>query len=171
MPIADTETSVTRRAPTSRARSAVPTWPSFETEIERSLRLLRQLRLPVSLFALPLHDRPGAEAAAAHALAGLGTVGRLPDGRLGLLYLGPRARGAEGEAQLVKLLYERITRALEEAGRPEAAPAIAAIHGWTDELWSAGLLLAALAAPAGAARPAGGESAIPFLTYRLPRHA
>lgn len=141
---------------------AAPSWPSFEAEIERSLRLLRPIRLPVTLFALKFPADAAADRAAVDALSGLGAVGRLPDGRLGLFYLGPRTAGESGEAALVKLVYERAARAFAAQGCGAEALQVAAAHAWTDALTSAAFF-AALLTVSPQARKQGRELALASL--------
>ncbi|HLI14103.1 MAG TPA: hypothetical protein VKY65_21120 [Alphaproteobacteria bacterium] len=116
-------------------------WPAFENEIERSLRLLQRMRLQVSLFAVRFPATADATTvdAASAALARLGPVGQLADGRIGLLYLGPRAPGPGGDVALMRHVRRLMEQALSERGAGWLGERleVSASHAWTDEVSSA----------------------------------
>mgnify|MGYP001552551537 FL=1 len=125
---------------------AVAGWAELQAEVECSLLALRCTHLRVSLFAVGLGTQSRAGGAVARALAALGPVGRLPDGSLGLLYLGPRPCGISSEAPLVETVRRRVQAALGGAERHGVQPLIAAVHAWSDELAGVGALLQLLLA-------------------------
>lgn len=127
-------------------------WPAFQAEIERSLVRLRGTHLRLSLFQVRLGTRAHAGMAMA-ALSDLGATGRLPDGSLGLLYLGPRPEGIGGEVALGQRIERRLLDALGPVA-PRAAsirsqmarPQVAVVHAWSDELTGVGGLIRLLLA-------------------------
>lgn len=143
-----------RSSPPARGRvrtAVIPRWPAFASSIERSLRLLHEVHVPVSLFALRLDGGDKAVDAAAGALVRFGAVGRLPDGSLGLLYLGPRPAGRRGEAALENQIFMTAAHGLGEQGWAAVGetPVLTAVHSWTDQVRD----VAALVAASSAARP------------------
>jgi hypothetical protein len=102
-------------------------WYAFESVIDRSLAMLHGVHIPLSLFAVR-SDRiveRQARAAIAAAWCRFGTVGRLPDARIGLLYLGPDERG--GNSMLATHLRRQIERHLP-------AFDLVAVQCWSDEI-------------------------------------
>ena len=114
-------------------------WHAFDADIERSLRMLRGVHIPVSMFAVGLGDvaRRSAADAIGDALGRYGPVGRLADGRIGLLYLGPRSREQNGDAILANQVQKSIERRLHERGWSALVQSLelAAAHGWSDEIF------------------------------------
>ncbi|MEX2644193.1 MAG: hypothetical protein WD270_12110 [Acetobacterales bacterium] len=73
---------------------------SFLAEMDRVLLLLRNSNMRISLFALTLHGLAGERLPrqAEDALTPVAFTGRMHDGRLAILYVGPRpASGRDGE--------------------------------------------------------------------------
>ncbi|MBI1207706.1 MAG: hypothetical protein GC191_10515 [Azospirillum sp.] len=139
--------SITKPPPPPEIRGLLPR-RGFEAMLEHILDLLSGIHTPVSLFAVTPPPRAPAslEATIADALAPLGCIGRLPDRRIGLVYLGPRgAEDSNGEA-LHNLIRARIERRLSDRGwcRQADGVGLAATHGWTDGKAKAGELIAAL---------------------------
>ena len=122
--------------------------PRFEIMLGHCLNLLRGSHTRVTLFAV---EPPGTvpaeiEAVIGDALAPLGTVGRLPDGRIGLVYLGPHGNGEAGTGALHAYVSERIGRRLMDRvwDRHRPTVKIAAVDRWTDNVRSARELIEAL---------------------------
>lgn len=117
---------------------ALMPWHAFDATIERSLRMLRGVHIPISFFAVRLSQASFAEAVGliGDALSQFGPVGRLADGSVGLLYLGPRKPGPEGDSALAQHVRGRIESRLREHGWPMLVNQIefAVAHGWTDEV-------------------------------------
>ncbi|HLI12291.1 MAG TPA: hypothetical protein VKY65_11890 [Alphaproteobacteria bacterium] len=134
-------------------------WYAFDAAIERSLRMLRGVHVPVSLFAIHLGgpSRHEATEAIGEALNRFGPVGRLADGGIGLLYLGPRATDESGDEALTNHLHSRVVRRLRESGWTALTRHMefTAVHGWTDEMASSADLVAELARRRG--KPAAGR--------------
>jgi hypothetical protein len=138
------------------ARPAIPSdsatllpWHAFDAAIERSLMMLRGVHIPVSLFAVRLGaDGLGEDAEViGDALSQFGSVGRLADGSIALLYLGPRKAEPDGDLALAWHIRTRIERRLQERGWPLLAGQLelAAVHGWTDEIAGSADLMRSLA--------------------------
>lgn len=123
----------------------------FETALSRCLRTLEGVHAGVTLFAVGWRGSapppPDAENAAVAALGPLGSVGRLPDGRIGLVYLGPGGGESRQSEALKGYMLDRLAARLSEQGRAESAAALrlAAAHGWTDQGTTAHRLLEAVA--------------------------
>jgi hypothetical protein len=119
--------------------------------------MLRGVHVPVSLFAVSLGDGGRIEAAeiAAEALSQFGPVGKLIDGRVGLLYLGPRSPNANGDSLLTSHVFSRVEKRLQERGWGGLCRSLelAAVHGWTDEIAGAADLLRSLVRSRDARRP------------------
>lgn len=137
------------RATTERG-SAVPgvlgPW-GFAASLDRTLGLLGGVHAGITLFAVSLRAaEPAAEAVMAAALSPLGAVGRLPDGRIGLGYLGPGGgAGGDGPAteRLIASVRARVATRLIEEGRHGDAERleVSATHAWTDRVKSAAALI------------------------------
>lgn len=123
----------------------------FLTMLDRYLSLLNGSHTRVTLFAVDLPGRapPEVEAVVGEALASLGGVGRLPDGRVGLVYCGPHGTTEREASALHAYVAERIVRRLLDRGWGECASAIylATSECWTDALRDARGLIAALPPP------------------------
>lgn len=123
-------------------------WHAFDAAIERSLRMLRGVHIPISFFAVRLGQATYGDVAGliADALSQFGPVGRLVDGSIGVLYLGPRKPQPDGNAALAQHVRSRVESQLREHGWPMLAKQIefAATHGWTDEVNGAKDLVRAL---------------------------
>lgn len=113
-------------------------WHAFDAAIERSLKMLHGVHIPVSLFTVRFGEllRGDPAEAIGDALCQFGSAGRLADGRIALLYLGPRSRAGDGDVTLVRHLHSRIEQRLKERGWAALCRnlELAAAHGWTDEL-------------------------------------
>lgn len=125
-------------------------WPSFEAAVARNLHMLHGIHVPVSLFAIgPRGLTQGSPALViGDALYGLGTSGRLPDGRVGFFYLGPHGSQVDGgdEGGLTAFLRRRIGTRLENRGWSAVARdlKLSVGQGWTDETKRASELVAQL---------------------------
>ncbi len=117
----------------------------MKVEIQQTLRTLGSARLPLSLYSVSIRGVPSdtAHAAVRQDLELVGRVGRLADGSVGFLYIGPRA---VGERQR-RILSDRITRDVRSAmrrwsfGRDTAPVQLRAVHRWSDELSDAEQLI------------------------------
>ena len=140
-------------------QSSLLPWHTFYGAVEHTLRMMRGVHVPVSFFALRLGaaGEGGAGEAVGEALGPLGPVGRLADGTIALLYLGPRRPVPEGAEDLSVLVRTRIEARLRERGWPMLATQMefASVHGWTDEVGNTTDLVRALAWPRARARVAG----------------
>jgi hypothetical protein len=122
----------------------------FETALARCLDLLDGVHAGLALFAVGWRGSspppPAAEQAAVSALAPLGSVGRLADGRIGLIYLGPGGGDRSAAETLRRYVLNRLTDRLTEQGWTGCAEMLdlAAAHGWTDQGTGAARLIAAL---------------------------
>lgn len=123
-------------------------WHAFNAAIDHSLRMLRGLHIPVSLFAVRTAGRPTAEAAdvIGEALSQFGSVGRLADSSIGLLYLGPRSPETGGDDALANHIFRRVERRLHERGWSGVCGGLelSAVHRWTDHVSGAAELMRAL---------------------------
>lgn len=106
-------------------------------QLERTIALLAgQHFLRISLFRL---DFSGVAACrlgsrVREALQPLGMICTLPDGSLGLLYVGPRA-GEQDDMALERTMAEKINRLMARVAPSEARLAsITAAHRWADEI-------------------------------------
>ncbi len=144
-------TRATRReddqAVADEARHLLPR-QAFATAVAHSLRLLRSIHVPVTLFAVRL-PAPGlgvADESVSAALLPFGVVGRLPDGRIGLLYLGPHTLGEAGDRALSRHLLDKIERRLRDHSWDALCPGVklTAVHTWTDAIAHPSHLLEAL---------------------------
>ncbi len=125
-----------RRSPP--AALAMAAEPGFLAEADRTLGLLRTTGVRVSLYALPLPG-PDADRRLAEARLALDPIaisGRLADGRLAVLYAGPRPRG--GDHTVWSALHQRLRGIsgdpFARAVRPAAAAhaQAAALRGVSD---------------------------------------
>ena len=91
---------------------------AFAAALAHSLRLLRSIHVPITLFAvqLPVPGPIEADECVSAALLPFGVVGRLPDGRIGLLYLGPHSPGEAGEQALAAHLLAKVVGHLRAQG-------------------------------------------------------
>lgn len=123
--------------PTDGGEALLP-WYAFESAIDRSLAMLRGVHIPLSLFVIRSHRIIQGETTAAIAAAWcrFGTMGRMPDASIGLLYLGPHER--HGDAALLAHLRREIERLMP-------AFDLAVAQCWSDELDGASDLLHLLA--------------------------
>lgn len=122
--------------PISRATAAAEA-DAFLRQIERSIALLSgQHFLRVSLFRLAFVGGGAAMigARAQQALGALGLVGQLPDGALGLLFVGPRPAGRDDLA-VERMVADRLNQ-VQTLATPSAARllSITAAHRWADEI-------------------------------------
>jgi len=122
---------------------------AFAEALARSLRLLHRIHVPITLFAvgLPAEGLVEAESCVSATLLPFGVVGRLADGRIGLLYLGPHSPGEAGERALATHLLAKIAGRLGEQGWGSLSRKVelSAAHAWTDALEQPAELLHALA--------------------------
>jgi len=120
--------------------------PRFQAMLDHCLTLLCGSHARITLFAveLPVSVVDEVEATIGEALAPLGSVGRLPDGRIGLVYLGPS--GSDGGAELQAYVSERISRRLLDRGwgRHVSSVRMAVVGRWTDRIRDARDLIDAL---------------------------
>lgn len=128
----------------------------FAAALDRSLGLLGGAKVGITLFAVSHRgagaggEGEGADIAidtfVVAALSPLGVVGRLPDGRIGLGYLGPGGEGGEAAERLIASVHGRVASRLIEEGRSAEAERleIAAVHARTDRIRSAARLIAGL---------------------------
>jgi hypothetical protein len=130
----------------------------FEREIERTLTPLWGLRQRASLFSISIGSL-GQERTLAlvrRALAHVGPTGSLRDGGSGLLYVGPRERGSDGDRRLERWVADVMgwTVFYLTNGCTGADVDVVAVHRWLDEISSADELVEPLMGrcPAGAAR-------------------
>lgn len=139
------------------AGTTLAPWHAFDAAIERSLRMLRGVHVPVSLFAIRITGMQRDEAATVigEALSQFGPVGRLGDGSIGLLYLGPRSPNPDGDAALANHVFSRVDGRLQERGYGALCRSLelAAVHGWTDQIQGSADLIRALARNRAASRP------------------
>ncbi|MFN4283877.1 MAG: hypothetical protein ACK4NA_14665 [Alphaproteobacteria bacterium] len=108
---------------------------AFLRQIERSIALLGgQHFLRISLFRLQFVGAADIGARARQALATLGMIGELPDGSLGLLFVGPRAAGQDDLA-VERMVADKLNQALAQAA-PSAARllSLTAAHRFADEI-------------------------------------
>ena len=121
----------------------------FQTLLNHCLGLLSGCHTRVTLFAVevPGGSPTEVEATIVEALAPLGGVGRLPDSRIGLVYLGPRGN-EDGANALDAYVSERISRRLLDRGWGRYIPLvrIANVDRWTDTIREAHDLIDALPA-------------------------
>lgn len=124
----------------------------FELALGYSLDLLSGVHTGVTLMAISWPEQAplDVEAAAAAALLPLGNVGRLPDGRIGVAYLGPRGHDDAGATALSAYVRRRLQMRLSEVGfrRDAERVRVVAVHEWTDRVAGARALIAALPAAA-----------------------
>lgn len=106
-------------------------------QIERSIALLAgQHSLRISLFRLEFVGIAAHElgARARQSLAGLGLIGALPDGSLGLLYMGARPSGQE-DLSVERVIAEKVNLTLAQAAPSSARLlSVTAAHRWADEI-------------------------------------
>ncbi|MBI1206558.1 MAG: hypothetical protein GC191_04620 [Azospirillum sp.] len=119
----------------------------FAARLDHHLGMLSAFSTNVALFAVEAATTGSTaiETAIVEALVPLGSVGRLPDGRIGLVrYAG--SRGGEFRAENLRhYLRERLTHHLGDCGWARAAEVrVAGVHSWTDCVGDAGDLIAAL---------------------------
>ncbi len=114
-------------------------------DIDDTLHSLGSARLPLSLYALSV---PGVAPdvlalAATRALGLVGAVGRLADGSVGFLYIGPHAAKASRQRALSERIAGALRTALAEgSARTTAWPVVLhAVHGWSDEFGGARTLI------------------------------
>jgi len=119
----------------------------FAAEIARMLRPLRAMHLRVSLYSLRFRGQPGRLACnwAGGALRRYGPVGALPDGRIGMLYVGPKVPGDDSGDELSDLLSTRVRDVLLARGirLRSGAVQLMVTHRWSDEITDPGELLVA----------------------------
>jgi len=121
---------------------------AFAASVAHSLRLLRSIHVPVTLFAvhLPARGLAAADESVSATLLPFGVVGRLPDGRIGLLYLGPHTLGEAGDRALSTHLLDKIERRLRDHGWGSLCSGLemTAVHAWTDAIAEPARFLQAL---------------------------
>jgi hypothetical protein len=121
---------------------------AFDAALAHTLRLLRCIHVPITLFAVQLPARGPMEAdeCVCTALLPFGVVGRLPDGRIGLLYLGPHSRGEAGECALAERLLAKVVQHLRDQGWEALSreARLMTAHTWTDAIAGPAELLEAL---------------------------
>jgi hypothetical protein len=121
---------------------------AFAASLAHSLRLLRSIHVPLTLFAvqLPAQGIVAADETVSATLLPFGVVGRLPDGRIGLLYLGPHTLGEAGGRALSTHLLDKIERRLRDHGWGALCPGVrlTAVQVWSDAIAHPSHLLQAL---------------------------
>lgn len=120
----------------------------FHWQIERIIGLLSgQHFLRLSLFRIELTgDAFGSSLAKAdRALRSHGLVGELPDGSIGFLYLGPRAKGQGADLTLERHVAERLHQELSRGSADTHVRVLSVAHRWADEVSGADDLLDAVA--------------------------
>ena len=131
---------LTPTSPQTSEDNVLLSWPAFESSAERNLRILRSIHVPVSAFTIgPVGAIQGPPAEViGEALNPMGTVGRLRNGSIGFLFLGPHGR--QGDVDLTQFLRERVAGRLKDRGWPVVARSleIAGAHGWTDGITGLG---------------------------------
>lgn len=114
------------------------TLPHLETALTHCLNLLRGSHTRVTLFVVePPRPVPvEVEAVIGDALAAMGRVGRLPGGRIGLVYLGPHGSDDRGRRALQAYVADRIGRRLLDRGWGFLLPSVglAAVDRWSDDV-------------------------------------
>jgi hypothetical protein len=107
---------------------------AFLIELERAIRLLEGMRLRLSLFVLRPTGGPVEAADLSAALTDLGMIGGVGGSSLGLLYVGPRLHGPEGDGAVERQVARRASTALRRTGREASptGPAIGVVHFWSD---------------------------------------
>lgn len=123
-----------RRSPT-----CLMSVPGFEMALGCTIDLWSGVRTGVTLFAVSwLLPAPSeVESTAAAALSPLGSVGRLPDRRIGLAYVEPRGSRDDLHPDTVhRIVQNRLERCLTDAGwhRFAWATRIASARGWSDDM-------------------------------------
>lgn len=127
--------------------------PGFDMALGCTLDLLSGVHSGITLFAVSWLLPPPSEVemATAATLSPLGSVGRLPDGRIGLGYVEPRSPGGDEvhPDTLLALVRDRVERRLTDAGwsRYAWATRLTTARGWTDEIDGVSDLVARLPAP------------------------
>jgi len=136
---------------------------AFVAALAHSLRLLRSIHVPITLFAvqLPVPGAIEADECVSAALLPFGVVGRLPDGRIGLLYLGPHSPGEAGKQALAEHLRAKILRHLRDRGWEALSRGVklTMAHAFTDAIAQPAELLQALAERCPAHGRAGAQAA------------
>ena len=117
----------------------------FELDIERMLTPLLGLRQRASLFSISIGSlrQERTLALVRRALAHVGPTGSLRNGRSGLLYVGPRERGSDGDRRLERWIADVMgwTAFYISNGYTGADVDVAAVHCWLDEISSADALV------------------------------
>jgi hypothetical protein len=126
--------SARRAAPLGARPPGWLTQAPFAVEVGRIADALSRMRLRLSIYVLRFDGLPAtrAHALAEDALRQEGMVGRLPEGRIGLLRVADEAPAPEA---LRSRLGRRLAAQLWRDGGPEAPVTlhVAERHGWTDE--------------------------------------
>jgi hypothetical protein len=116
----------------------------FLDQVERHIALLCGQRfLRISLFRLEFVGVAAAEIGprARRALRSFGLVGILPDGNLGLLYVGPRPAGQE-DMDVERVVTDKLNHELARTAPSDARLlSVTASHRWADEINGAGELI------------------------------
>lgn len=112
----------------------------FELEIERMLKPLWGMRERASLFSITIGSL-GQErtlSLVVRALAHVGPIGSLRDGGAGLLYVGPRERGPDGDRRLERWVADVIgwTVFYRTDDCTGTDVDVVAVHRWLDEISS-----------------------------------
>ena len=150
------------KTPVPETAAAIPGMMSirgFESALARCLELLDGVHTGLTLFAVGWRGSspppPPAEQAVVSALSPLGSVGRLSDGRIGMVYLGPGGGDGVGTETLRGYVLNRLAGRLTEQGWGACAALLdlSAAHGWTDQGATAARMIAALPKSGGLALP------------------
>ena len=116
--------------------------PAFGEQADQALRRLGLQHLRISLFRLGA-DRRGRRSVASVLDRLPGYAGRLPDGTIGFLYIGPRPQGPDADRRLTETIEHRLRTDLA-ARPPQRQPAVTidlSLHRWSDEIVDATVLL------------------------------
>lgn len=120
----------------------------FEATVDRILDALGVANIRLSLFAVAVDGaRPVDVVRALSArLAPSHVVGRLADGLVGILYLGPRPNGIDADLEVERAVANRIADALRRPAIAGGFPPfrIRSAHCWTDGIAGAADLIDAL---------------------------
>lgn len=126
-------------APGLIARSAGAS--AFVREIDRLLHALGVANVRLTLLAIATRElsRDFLEDAARLALGSFALVGILPEGSVGVLYVGPRRAGEGADRDVVNDIGRQIREALtaQSPTGGERPLYLRAVHRWTDEIESA----------------------------------
>lgn len=122
----------------NRVKASIGHPHGLEDELDHCLRALSHTHLRISLFAFRVYgiDGDAAVLALMRRGTGIGVAGTLPDGAVGVLYLGPRIAESHGGGNLFLHLLDRVQETLDHCF-PDAGVAVTpaySLHFWSDEV-------------------------------------